>query len=68
MAPAELLFARLKRSDLHPGDIMVGKKNFPNVVNLVVESINKIPKTLIISSEGPTKPFGNVRRMWKNDE
>ena len=26
MAPAELLFARLKTSDLHPGEIAVGKK------------------------------------------
>ena len=26
MAPAELLFARLKTSDLHPGEITVGKK------------------------------------------
>ena len=26
MAPAELLFARLKTADLHPGDIAVGKK------------------------------------------
>ena len=26
MAPAELLFARLKTSDLHPGKIAVGKK------------------------------------------
>jgi hypothetical protein len=26
MAPAELLFARLKSVDLHPGEIAVGKK------------------------------------------
>ena len=48
MAPAELLFARLKRSDLHPGEVAVGKKNFPNLVSIVVESISKIPKPLIV--------------------
>ena len=48
MAPAELLFARLKSADLHPGEIDVGKKNFVNVVSLVVESVSKIPKALII--------------------
>ena len=26
MAPAELLFAKLKSTDLHPGEIAVGKK------------------------------------------
>jgi len=48
MAPAELLFARLKTSDLHAGEITVGKKNFTNVVNIVVESLSKIPKALIV--------------------
>jgi len=48
IAPAELLFARLKTSDLHPGEIAVGKKNFANVVNIVVESISKIPKAIVL--------------------
>ena len=48
MAPAELLFARLKSSDLDPGEVAVGKKNFPNVVSLVVASVSKIPKALVV--------------------
>ena len=48
MAPAELLFARLKLSDLHPGEVAVGKKNFSNVVSLVIESVRKIPKAYIL--------------------
>lgn len=48
MAPAELLFAKLKTADLHPGEITVGKKNFANVVSVVSESVNKIPKAFIV--------------------
>ena len=48
MTPSELLFARLKTSDLHPGEVSVGKKNFANVVSIVVESISKIPKALVV--------------------
>ena len=48
MAPAELLFARLKTSDLHPDEVAVGKKNFANVVSMVVESVSNIPKALVI--------------------
>ena len=48
MAPAELLFARLKSADLDPGEVAVGKKNFVNVVSLVVESASKIPKALVV--------------------
>ena len=48
MAPAELLFAKLKSSDLHPGEIKVGKSNFANVVQLAVESMRKIPKDSIL--------------------
>ena len=29
MAPAELLFAKLKTADLHPGQIAVGKSKYP---------------------------------------
>ena len=48
MAPAELLIARLNSHDLNAGDIAVGKKNFSNVVSLVVESVSKIPKAFIV--------------------
>ena len=48
MAPAELLFAKLKTADLHPGEIAVGKKNFTNVVSVVTESVSKIPKAFIV--------------------
>ena len=29
IAPAELLFAKLKTADLHPGQIAVGKSKYP---------------------------------------
>ena len=48
MSPCELLFARLKTRDLHAGDVVVGKKNFPNVLHLVEESLNKVPKALVV--------------------
>ena len=34
--------------DLDPGEVAVGKKNFVNVVSLVVESVSKIPKALVV--------------------